>query len=574
MYLSYNHTRDARHTHTHTRTNILPSDHLPIALCTFRVPSTDSPNKHPSEIIMSASSEDSSRDHILNKIEELKRALADDPQFAEFESQNKSTPVDDHAARLSEMERREQTLRRLHGLKDSQDPHKDGFWDVTAKGAMAPPAHDTIVGTVPSTASGAVSAAASTAAASQTSTLPPVTHAPTIKLTDQDVSAVSRNASTAVAPAATAVANEPQLGLVPSSNTSDSNYADRQGDQLRPNRNTVASSSSSSSSETLPAEATRDWDSEDHQYYLVNIGHREQRPKCAAPALRILAAYATREECIAQGQKFHALDPDMSIWMYRLHEPFALCRTTALQQDATYVARKVQQLENLYDKHTLAAQKDFDTNVAERKTGAQNMSLHRQLEKKKENQQNHPKTHLENARFKQAKVGLKEASQAVPDGIDKREQRFAVIRVLQDIDPQVLKNVKEEEPVVTIDGFFETELGATAWTEKVGANHVINENMDVVSLYAWLHPTKVDTKKIKEKYRNPEQNLIMEQKKAEKDRVSNYERWKANKDKLAALEASMQSSNENAKSDSCADNVETEESTLCLSEPGHAPVVD
>jgi len=424
-----------------------------------------------------------------DKILSLKDFIASNPNFVEFENKNGTTPdsiLKAQLNRLDEIKRRDQKMRQLHGLKEGETLETDDFRDQYAN---------------------LVTATADLTGTDLTTALP-----------SQDTSSSFAIPSSDVPVLTDTTLSSTSSGSIHHSRSSDTSIMEQDKD--------------------LPSEVNHDWNSVEHQYILVNLGHRDQRPKCKVPAIRILQSFASQEECIKMGHEINQVIKNTSIWMFRLHEPIVICRKTESQQDAVYTKAQSDAVTGLYDMHMTKVQRDFETNVKEKKTGEQDLSIHRQLKKKQETAKNHPRVKLLDSKFndERNKKHMPEAETKYPRALEDRYQGFAVIRVLQDIRSEVMKNNKEEEPLIIIDGFFETEVGARHWMRNVASNYVRNENMHVVNMYEWLFPTLVDESKIAEEYRNSEQNLIMNQKKKEKDRVLNFDLWTAQKEKLRKLQ--------------------------------------
>jgi len=476
----------------------------------------------------------------LEKMKRLRAFIDSNPKFDEFRKGQSSTPTTLMKAqvdRLDEIKRRDAIMRRLHGLNDTDSLEKDEFRDQFFSLVSAT---SDLTGANLQTESNSVTSSFSP---SSTTTLPPVASTPDnadVTNTPVSIDAITHHrgdSSSGRVPTVLPVEAQAEAA-------SEARLASQLNEigvdpQQKNQSHEKSSSSNLDNDDNIPSEAFTSWDSEEHKFFIANICHRDQRPICKVAGLRILPAFSTREETIQNGCEIHTTIKNASVWMFELHKPFPLCRTTAQQMDPTYCEDKVTLIKGLYENHSREVDKDFETNLKEKKTGAQKMSLKHKLEKKKAESHSHPRTKLQDARLveRRKNSNIPEADKKFPRTLEHRLQRFAAIRVFQDIDPQALKNLKDDEPVIIVDGFFETELGARHWLEKVAATYVKTENMHVVDMYEWLHPSTVDESKIVDKYRDVEQNTIMKQKKAEKDRVMNFNVWSRSREELKALEA-------------------------------------
>lgn len=445
----------------------------------------------------------SETNEIVAKIDALKQSMMEDPDFKEWLPGQSHDGADQHAQRLEEQERRQAKMRELHGLRADQDVKDSAFnreYEAVREKQEEQDPTDS-------------SASMGGVASSMSESFP--------------------------APLAQAAATASQQSR-----------AERDGDlgmtrDHGPSAPQVAmpsaSASSSSSSEVRLTEAGKEWDSTDDQFFLVHLTHRGQRPISKRPALRVLSSHATREEAVEAGTAIqqHKDLRNYNVWLFEKHVPQPICEKWQSQADSGYTSKLVQDIQALHDAHTLVRTQEFKTNVDDKRTGEQNLSVERKMLKLKETRKTHPRVQCRNKMMQDRKVKdnlVSSSNDKYPRDLEVRNQNFVAIRIVHDIRKQVLECIKEDEPVIIIDGVFETEAGVKQWIENVGAQNVLHEVLEAVDMYQWLHPADVDTKKVPMKYRDAELNTIMQAKESEAGRLAKFERWQAAQSELKALE--------------------------------------
>jgi hypothetical protein len=452
----------------------------------------------------------SETDEVVAKIDALKQSMMENPDFQEWLPGQGHDDAAQREQRLQEQDRRQAKMRELHGLRADQDVKDPSFgreFETLRENQEQQDPSST-------TADDPNSMPASTSA-----------FAAPVSSSSSSSASQSRRAE-----------QDGDLGM-----TRDHGPSAQSPQVAMPS---ASASSSSASSEPRLTESSKEWDSTDDQFFLVHLTHRGQRPLSKRPALRVLSSHATREEAVEEGMAIqrHKDLCNYNVWLFEKHVPQPICEKWQLQADPAYTTKVVQDIQALHDAHTLARTQEFKANVDEKKTGEQNLSVERKMLKLKETRKTHPRVQCRNKMMQDRKARDKLVSSSndkYPRELEVRNQNFVAIRIVHDIRKQVLECLKEDEPVIIIDGVFETEAGVKQWIENVGAQNVLHEVLEGVDMYQWLHPADVDTKKVPMKYRDAELNTIMQAKESEAGRLSKFERWQAAQAELKALEAKV-----------------------------------
>jgi hypothetical protein len=88
--------------------------------------------------------------------------------------------------------------------------------------------------------------------------------------------------------------------------------------------------------------------------------------------------------------------------------------------------------------------------------------------------------------------------------------------VLQDKLHSTRIGKKLPEPMVRVYGAFDSKKTAKSFIADTLAPHIGDFDIDIVDMYAWLHPHSVDPDLLEEQFRDPEINNIMNHAKDEK----------------------------------------------------------
>jgi hypothetical protein len=109
-------------------------------------------------------------------------------------------------------------------------------------------------------------------------------------------------------------------------------------------------------------------------------------------------------------------------------------------------------------------------------------------------------------------------------------QKHAVIIIVHDLRPDTLKHMQDAEPLVFVLGAFDTVEEAVRYIKQTAYSlpECKPYTFDVIEMQQWLFPEAVEEEKLNESYvGNAEQNALMNFRKTERTRVSEYTNWMA-----------------------------------------------
>lgn len=113
---------------------------------------------------------------------------------------------------------------------------------------------------------------------------------------------------------------------------------------------------------------------------------------------------------------------------------------------------------------------------------------------------------------------------SVPGALQRRRQNFAVILVLEDITKPVMQGHDDPEPLILFIDCFEDESSARDYMSNTLSKYVYYHNMFLVEMYEWLFPEDLVYDKMDERYRDEEQNKIMQAKKEKEKELKDFEK--------------------------------------------------
>lgn len=290
---------------------------------------------------------------------------------------------------------------------------------------------------------------------------------------------------------------------------------------------------------------------ETQQFGLLNIAYKQQRPKKERPAFRFLGFKETKADIIHHAKtQVHPVDPHCALHLAEAGKVVLICTTLERQQDLKYISEKVQLLQDLHAQDTKRRDEEFQENIKNKSQGQTGTSINKQLENtKKKKGKGKGKNKIKNFNIRQralkaSRVKPKKISNPLMKGKDfsaqinkalrvndlpptaeMRKQKVVVITVIPDITLEVLKGNADPEPGIIFWRSFDTYDAAHEWTTTKGKKYIRNYPLDIVDCYEWIFPADVDIEKLNEGFRNPEQERIMNQRKKEKDKVSDFEEW-------------------------------------------------
>ena len=112
---------------------------------------------------------------------------------------------------------------------------------------------------------------------------------------------------------------------------------------------------------------------------------------------------------------------------------------------------------------------------------------------------------------------------AVSRMVEVRNQKYAVISVVNDYETGQGSNPMGEEPGIIVWAAFDTEEEAVKYNKVVASKQMRDHDLAIVSMYEWLYPHMMNSDKVDQLYRNEELNNIMKQARISSTRVKEFE---------------------------------------------------
>ena len=246
---------------------------------------------------------------------------------------------------------------------------------------------------------------------------------------------------------------------------------------------------------------------EDPGVCLYNISHigRSPVPKNENnPALRLLGIFRTTADAIAHARRLSEKLCDIDYWLTPVGQWFMMHTDRGRDQ-----AQVQETIESRLAQNRQRRDRDFE-------------QLRTAHEKKLQSKTSYQKNERDQRRKAKAEASETEAAEpttGVPDVTQKYVQigqRLAVISVLRDTLQSTRIGKKLPEPLVRVYGAFDSKKQAKNFIADVLAAHIGDYDIDIVDMYAWLHPQTVDPDQLEEQFRDPEIDKIMQHAKDEK----------------------------------------------------------
>ena len=280
-----------------------------------------------------------------------------------------------------------------------------------------------------------------------------------------------------------------------------------------------------------------------HEYLfaIVNKAHRGLNPPCTRPAFRILGLFQTEKgdyrNWLDDLRDYNLIyvdpvDGKTKCKMGDLHKLpvlkyMLIPKTTNRDRDEIYTKKKIEEIKNIYLENMKMAQREFEEHREKRVQGKMGLSLEKQREKAKEKSKTTARDKAlkykekEKEKERENSSEMREVSR-IPRIMELTQQKYAIIIVLNDVTKETLASKDDPEPAIMIIDAFDTCEEAEDYMDTL-KNYVFCMNMDVVAMYVWHYPEDVNYDKVKEKYRHPEQDKVMNEKKTRKKEVQKME---------------------------------------------------
>lgn len=253
-----------------------------------------------------------------------------------------------------------------------------------------------------------------------------------------------------------------------------------------------------------------------HAVILVNITHKQQRPRFDCPGFRILGAFPDQPTLLKHVNKYYA-DSECSLWLTGQHEFFVCSSSTERQQDGTFNAAHLTSLRDFHQR--LHSQSDFNSTVATASSGETGKSLYARTK------QYHKKQQESSATANTASEAKRETTSPLSAAGLLASQQKAVIVTLLDLRDAVLEGEAEPEPAISVLGVFANKEDATFYSQFTAHKQYPMHQIDVVDMYEWLFPHDVNPDDIPEVYADPQLKDIMNGRKESMRDATRYERF-------------------------------------------------
>jgi len=294
-------------------------------------------------------------------------------------------------------------------------------------------------------------------------------------------------------------------------------------------------SSSSSSTNPYSNQPPLPFQDPNQNIYIMNIAHRQQRPVSKLPAFRICGGFRDVDK-LKRHLKSCGGDQaygGAAIHGAPAHKKILLCSSIDKQQDpsySNYVMEKIEDISSRYLKKIDFHNREFQENKNEHRMGKTGQS-------KNTNKTSSRKVLLDK-KFKELEKKGEETGE-VSRIAEVRNQKVAVVTIMDDLTPVAQKGLEDPEPIIIIWGCFESELKAKHYILNTAQEKIKDVSLDVVNMYEWIFPTEIDCEQVEEQYRDQTLDKVMKARKNQKNAVLSFEDWCKNEGKEApALEIS------------------------------------
>jgi len=321
---------------------------------------------------------------------------------------------------------------------------------------------------------------------------------------------------------------------------------------LSDNNSSTAINITSNTQETVNPSAVPSQD--DYQFVMLNKSHIGMNPRSKEPAVRILGLFKSRQEAIRHVETLkqcNVLDDLGDIHLAPRMKWVLLPKNKERDRDPNYTNNKIEQLRTVHVSERERANNEFKAKLnADRAKSEDNasqiaqvpqssgpqiskttLSLAKQREKGLANQKNKTtrqqaiKTQNRNAKLMVEKNPTLEVAK-IPRNAELRGQNYVVMAIWRDFTQDVMKLKDEPEPAVLFIDCFDQLEEAKKCEKQTLARYIHILDMDIVTLYEWIYPEQADPDKLpedKEMWRDDEQSLILNQRKAQTELRKDYE---------------------------------------------------
>ena len=270
---------------------------------------------------------------------------------------------------------------------------------------------------------------------------------------------------------------------------------------------------------------------------LLNITHRNQRPKSKIPGFRICGGFPTIEKLKDHAKSAGGIKAygGANLLKADAHKKFLICSSWEKQQNPTYVLNKIKDITEKYVATLKIHNEEFKKNKEEHKQGKTGLSQHEKIKKltsrkelldKKFDEECKKQNHHDQASSPSDENVTTESGE-VSRNAEVRKQGVAVISIIEDTTPAVLSGLEDPEHIVIVWCCFEDDRQAKHYIYNTASKYVTDVMLDIVNMYEWVYPSKIEDKldEITEEFRNPTLDKVMKARKQQKAKVLSYEEW-------------------------------------------------
>lgn len=273
---------------------------------------------------------------------------------------------------------------------------------------------------------------------------------------------------------------------------------------------------------------------------LFNCCNEELSPSSDVPGIRIVGFFHDKEEAQRKVRRIEKiLDQDELVDFYisPVFEPFLICRNQSRMTNGKYRYDKVNYIVNIRNQFLDARKQEFEehkeyvydplTEKERKDTSAtlKNPFREKPMPKGKPGAKKKTTTRQKAVEAARKKKQQQDMMREYPRELEIRDQEFAAISWLKDVSNKALKGQDAQEPVIYIYRCFATEDEALTWIQEVAMKEIDDPPVEIVRMYGWLHPTKVDYSKVPELYANQGLNDYMQALNKEQKETRSFESW-------------------------------------------------
>lgn len=274
------------------------------------------------------------------------------------------------------------------------------------------------------------------------------------------------------------------------------------------------------------------------KWFIWNPTHTNIRPFSMEAGFRICGVFGKQLSCIKHGQK---VMQDQRLTVAFSHRSMwnIVVRDVDRIQDEDYKRNKIKLLLDLHSKDREKSDKEFEEKIqsarSEGEKAATKPSKAKSSRERKASERqkvrwgaikSHRRKVIEQAKQENPNI---EDDFVFPRQLEVRGQTHAAVIILDDLTET---SPEKKEPIWKFLGAFKDEDACRDWITSVAKDVITDFHIDCVTMYEFLFPFDVSKHKdkIREEYRDPELNNVMNRRKTEKNKVKSFEQWCARND--------------------------------------------